>query len=329
MQRILLLSLMIFASMFILPSQAKKLPMAAKASAPTVPSPIARSTSATVKVNLTTKEITGVLDGDTKYNFWTFDGTVPGPMIRVRVGDTVELTLKNDKNNQMPHNIDLHAVTGPGGGAVMTLADPGDSKTIRFKAINPGVFVYHCAAPHIPTHIANGMYGLIIVDPEKGLAPVDHEYYIMQSEFYIDGKKGEIKGVADFSADKALLEHPDYVVFNGKTGALVGKGALKAKVGDTVRLFVGNIGPNLISSFHVIGEIFDKVYVEGGTMINENVQTTLIPAGGAAIVEFKVEVPGNLLLVDHSIFRAIDKGAVGILTVTGKEVPGIYKGGIK
>ena len=324
MRQIYKLSIMILGLLLFMPLQSEAAKKAGMTTAPNVPSPITRTSPATVRVDLTTIEKTGVLDGDTKYNFWTFNGTVPGPMIRVRVGDTVELHLKNPDSNVMSHNIDLHAVTGPGGGAVMTLAEPGEEKAIRFKAINPGVFIYHCAAPHIPTHIANGMYGIIIVDPEKGLPPVDHEFYIMQSEFYIDGKKGA-KGVMDISLEKALLEHPDYVVFNGRTGALVGDGALKAKVGETIRLYVGNIGPNLISSFHIIGEIFDKVYVEGGTLINENIQTTLIPAAGAAIIEFKVEAPGNYLLVDHSIFRAIDKGAVGILSVTGPKNPGIIK----
>lgn len=162
------------------------------------------------------------------------------------------------------------------------------------------------------------MYGLILVEPEGGLPPVDREYYVMQGDFYTKGKYGE-QGMQPFDMNKAVDEHADYVVFNGKVGALTGDGSLTAKVGETVRIFMGNGGPNLVSSFHVIGEIFDKVHIEGGDLINENVQTTLVPAGGAAIVEFKVDVPGTFILVDHSIFRAFNKGALGMLKVEGKE----------
>lgn len=324
MYRFLFFTIAVFIAFSLFPLQTEAGNKTTLTHAPNVPPPVNRNKPATVRVDLYTEEVVGTLDGDTKYEFWTFNGTVPGPMIRVRVGDTVELHLKNLEKNMFPHNIDLHAVTGPGGGAVATLTDPGDETVVRFKALNPGVYIYHCATPHIPTHIANGMYGLILVEPKKGFGAADREYYIMQSEFYIEGKKGD-KGEQEFSMEKALAENPDYVVFNGRTGALVGDGALKAKVGEKVRLYVGNIGPNLISSFHVIGEIFDRVYMEGGSVFNENVQSTLIPAGGATIVEMKVEVPGNYILVDHSIFRAIDKGAVGILTVTGDKAEGIYK----
>jgi nitrite reductase (NO-forming) len=223
----------------------------------------------------------------------------------------------------MPHNIDLHAVNGPGGGAEATNVAPGKEAVFNFKALNPGLYVYHCAAAPVPMHIANGMYGLILVEPAGGLPKVDREYYIMQGEFYTKGKTDE-KGLQDFDQDKGVDERPTYVVFNGKKNALMGKNALEAKVGETVRLFVGNGGPNLVSSFHVIGEIFDRVYMEGGSKINENVQTTLIPAGGAAIVEFKVEEPGDYILVDHSIFRAFNKGAIGILKVTGEKNPKVY-----
>lgn len=176
-------------------------------------------------------------------------------------------------------------------------------------------------------HIANGMYGLILVEPEGGLAPVDKEYYVMQGDFYTEGSYGE-QGLQAFDMNKAIKEEADYVVFNGNVNALVNDNALQAKVGETIRLFVGNGGPNLVSSFHVIGEIFDKVHVEGGDLINNNIQTTLIPAGGAAIVEFKVDVPGTLVMVDHSIFRAFNKGALGMLKVEGEENHQIYSGKI-
>lgn len=174
-------------------------------------------------------------------------------------------------------------------------------------------------------HIANGMYGLILVEPEGGLPKVDKEYYVMQGDFYTKGENGK-PGFQPFDMKKAINETADYVVFNGNVDALTGDNALTANVGETVRLYVGNGGPNLISSFHVIGEIFDRVRIEGGSQINKNVQTTLIPAGGAAIVEFKVEVPGTLILVDHAIFRAFNKGALGMLKVTGPENETVYSG---
>ncbi len=276
-----------------------------------------------VIVHLEATEEEGELADGVTYKFWTFNSTVPGTFIRIRVGDEVELHLKNASNSVMPHNIDLHAVNGPGGGAEATNVAPGKTAIFNFKALNPGLYVYHCAAAPVPMHIANGMYGLILVEPAGGLPKVDREYYIMQSEFYTKGKTDE-KGLQEFDQDKGVDENPSYVVFNGKKNALMGDKMLEAKVGETVRLYVGNAGPNLASSFHVIGEIFDRVYVEGGSKINENVQTTLIPAGGAVIVEFKVEEPGEYVLVDHSIFRAFNKGAIGKLKVTGEKNPQVY-----
>ncbi len=294
-------------------------------SPPFVPKPIGDRDAAKLKVELEIVEKEGEMVNGVKYMYWTFGGTVPGSFIRTRVGDEVEFTLKNHPDNKLPHNIDLHAVTGPGGGAASSLVAPGHEVTFSFKTLNPGLYVYHCATAPVGMHIANGMYGLILVEPEGGLPPVDKEYYVMQGDFYTEGNYGEA-GNQPFSMGKAIKEQPDYVVFNGSVGGLVNDNALKAKVGETVRLFVGNGGPNLVSSFHVIGEIFDKVYVEGGSLINNNIQTTLIPAGGAAIVDFKVEVPGTLVLVDHSIFRAFNKGALGMLNVEGEKNLKIYSG---
>ncbi len=290
---------------------------------PFVPKPVGDRPAKKLIVNMEIKEIEGEMADGVKYVYWTFGGSVPGSFIRTRVGDEVEFTLKNHPDNKLPHNIDLHAVTGPGGGAASSLVAPGHEKTFNFKCINPGLYVYHCATAPVGMHIANGMYGLILVEPEGGLPPVDKEYYVMQGDFYTKGKYGE-PGMQPFDMTKAVDEHADYVVFNGKVGALTGEGALTAKVGETVRIYMGNGGPNLVSSFHVIGEIFDKVHIEGGDMINKNVQTTLIPAGGSAIVEFKVDVPGTFILVDHSIFRAFNKGAIGILKVTGEKNPKVY-----
>ena len=267
----------------------------------------------------------GELTDGVRYVFWTFGGTVPGSFIRTRVGDEIEFHLQNHPDNKLPHNIDLHAVTGPGGGAESSFVAPGHEKVFSFKTLNPGLYVYHCATAPVGMHIANGMYGLILVEPDGGLPLVDREYYIMQGDFYTKGANGE-RGLQPFDMQKAVDEKADYVVFNGNVGALTGDNAITAKVGETVRLFVGNGGPGLVSSFHVIGEIFDKVHVEGGDLINENVQTTMIPAGGAAIVEFHVNVPGTFILVDHSIFRAFNKGALGMLKVEGEENENIYTG---
>jgi len=294
-------------------------------SPPMVPPATHRDHPAKVIVELEVREIEKEISEGVSYTFWTFGGTVPGSFIRVRQGDTVEFHLKNHPDNKMPHNIDLHGVTGPGGGAASSFTAPGHESQFSFKALNAGIYVYHCATAPVGMHVANGMYGLLLVEPPEGLPPVDHEYYVMQGDFYTVGKYRE-RGHQDFDMQKAIDERPTYVVFNGSEGALVGDHALQAKTGETVRLFVGNGGPNLVSSFHVIGEIFDRVRYEGGTKEQENVQTTLIPAGGAAIVEFHIDVPGSYILVDHSIFRAFNKGALAVLKAEGPEDKSIYSG---
>jgi nitrite reductase (NO-forming) len=299
---------------------------AALVAPPGVPPQLDRAKPARVVVELTTTEEKGTLANGVEYTFWTFGGSVPGPFVRVRAGDMVEIRLENLTSSHNAHSIDLHAVTGPGGGAAVTQIMPGETGAFEWKALNPGLYVYHCATPHVPIHIANGMYGMILVEPEQGMPRADREYYVMQGEFYTTGRTME-PGHQHFDASKARDERPEYVVFNGRMGALMDKGALTAKTGETVRLFVGNGGPNLISSFHVIGEIFDRVWPEAGLPGDprRNVQTTLIPAGGAAIVEMKMDLPGRFLLVDHSISRAMDKGALGALVVTGDTPPGIFK----
>jgi nitrite reductase (NO-forming) len=302
--------------------------------APAVPPPIKRKHATKVIVHLEVREVTKRLADGVEYLFWTFGGDVPGSFIRIREGDQVEFHLNNHQDSKMPHNIDLHAVTGPGGGAASSFTAPGHSSQFSFKALNPGLYVYHCATAPVGMHVGNGMYGLILVEPKEGLPPVDREYYVMQGDFYTVGKYGE-EGMQYFDMNKAIDERPTYVLFNGAVGALVGDKAITAKSGETVRLYVGNGGPNLTSSFHVIGEIFDTVYLEGGTQKSHNVQTTMIPSGGSAIVDFKVEVPGTYILVDHSLFRAFNKGAIGMLKVegptdqivySGKEVDAVYLG---
>ena len=290
---------------------------------PNVPPPITRTRPTKVIVNLEVTEKNVEIADSVLYTVWSFGGTVPGRFIRVREGDQVEFHLTNAKSSKVPHNIDLHAVTGPGGGAKASLTLPGGESVFSFSAMNPGLFVYHCATAPVPMHLANGMYGLILVEPAAGMSPVDREYYVMQSEFYTPGKFGD-HGLQPFDMDRGIQEKPNYIVFNGRVGALTGAGALQANVGERVRLYVGNAGPNLISSFHIIGEIFDNVYTEAGSLATHNVQTTLVPAGGATIVEFGVEVPGDLILVDHAIFRAFTHGALGILHVTGADNPKVF-----
>jgi len=292
---------------------------------PNAAPPVNRDHAAKVVVKIEVRELEAEIADGTKYRFWTFGGTVPGPMIRVRRGDLVELHLMNHPQNTMPHNMDLHAVTGPGGGASSNFAAPGHQSQFSFQALNEGVYIYHCATAPVPMHIANGMYGLIVVEPEGGYPKVDREFYVVQGDFYTKGGFKE-PGLQPFDMDKAIAEQATYVLFNGRDGALVGDKALKAKVGERVRMFIGNGGPNLVSSFHVIGEIFDEVRPEGGRVPQHDVQTTLVPAGGATMVEFALEVPGTFVLVDHSIFRAFNKGALGMLKVEGAEDKLVYSG---
>lgn len=291
--------------------------------APAVPPAVGKRKAQTIDIRFEAKEYKGPLAEGVQYEFWSFNGTVPGPMARVRAGDEVRFHLSNAKENVQQHNIDIHAVNGPGGGAAVNTVNPGESKVFIWKALNPGLYIYHCAAGSIVDHIANGMYGLILVEPEGGLPKVDREFYVFESEFFTSDPED---GIAAFDISKGLDEHPTHVVFNGREGGLLGKNALKANAGETIRIYFGNIGPNGISSFHIIGEIFDNVYHEGGIngLVNHNIQTTLVPSAGATIVEFKVENPGTYVLVDHSIFR-VAKGAIGHLVVEGKKNTAVFR----
>ncbi len=282
-----------------------------------------RDYRAHVEVELDVVEKVMEIAPGVEYMFWTFGGSVPGPMIRVRHGDYVTFTLQNHPSSMMPHNIDLHAVTGQGGGAEATLISPGQQATFSFTALNPGVYIYHCATAPVGMHIANGMYGLIVVEPKEGFSEVDHEFYVVQGDFYTVGDYGQ-RGLQPFDMARAIKEDASYVVFNGSANSMVGDNALFVEAGDSVRLFLGNGGPNLSSSFHVIGEIFDEVSVEGGDLRNYNVQTTMIPAGGSAMAEFVVDVPGTYNMVDHAIFRAFNKGAIGQIVATGEHDHNVF-----
>ena len=315
-----------------------------------------------VVINLQTTEVTAEIMPGVTYEYWTFNGTVPGPFLRVKEGDDVVVRLahvhaayaEGDSAHSFAldsfvinevsanggaadghmagmvtghaeHSVDLHAVTGPGGGAVYTKVAPNETNAFQFKATRPGLYIYHCASAHIPTHVANGMYGMILVEPKGGLSKVDREFYVMQGELYTTGKFGEL-GHQPLDTAKLLSERPEYFVFNGRVGALTGSRALKANVGETVRIFFG-VGSHIASNFHVIGGIFDRLFSEGDIISppHRNVQTTIVPPGGAAMAEFTIEAPGKYLLVDHSLTRAIDKGALGELVVTGDEQPEIFK----
>jgi nitrite reductase (NO-forming) len=291
-----------------------------------LPPPIGKREPKTVRLDLITVEQEGRLAEATTFGYWTFNGKVPGPFVRVRVGDTVDVHLTNAADSNMIHSVDFHAATGPGGGAAALQVDPGDEKSMTFKALVPGLYVYHCATPMVAEHIANGMYGLILVEPEAGLPPVDHEFYIMQGEIYTEAAFGQ-HGSQEFSVEKLLNERPEYFVFNGSVGAISKLHPLRAKVGETVRLFFGVGGPNFTSSFHVIGEIFDKVYALGG-LTNpplEGIQTVTVAPGGAVITEFKLHVPGNYTIVDHALAR-VERGLAGLLIVEGAPNPEIYNG---
>lgn len=292
-----------------------------------VPSePQAPDADGIIRIYLKTQEVIAQTAPDIYQNYWTFSKQVPGPMLRVREGDTVEVTLENDSTSLHHHNIDLHAVSGPGGGASLSDVAPGEKKTFRFKALNPGLYIYHCAMPNVSSHNSHGQYGLIMVDPldpTLALEKVDKEFYIVQGEFYTTGGIGK-RGLMKFDSNGLIDGTPTYVVFNGKIESAP---RLHAKVGDKIRMYVGNGGVNLISSFHVIGEVFDKVYPEAaigeGSAIYKNVQTTAVLPGGAAIVEFTASTPGKFLLVDHALAR-MNKGAWAVLEVSGDQQKDIF-----
>ncbi len=280
--------------------------------------------SAVRELYLETTEVLAEIAPGIIFNYWTFNDTVPGPLFRVREGDVVKVTIHNRPESLHHHNVDFHAATGPGGGGAVSIVGPGETKTFHFRALNPGLFVYHCAVPNMAVHMAHGMYGMILVEPKEGLPSVDKEFYVMQGELYTTGSLGR-RGLQIFDAKKMMNGVPEYITFNGRPHGLMNK--MYAEVGDRVRMYVGNGGVAHSSSFHVVGEIFDLVYPEasiGGAMFR-NVQTTNVPAGGATIVEFVVDYPGDYVLVDHALMRT-DRGAWGVLTVTGDADPEIFDG---
>jgi len=261
----------------------------------------------TVNVTLTVKELLISIAPDVAYHAWTFNGTVPGPVLRVRQGQTVHFTLIND--GAMPHSIDFHAAQTPWNVNYQEIP-AGKSFSFNWKANYPGVFMYHCGAPVAIYHMANGMYGQIIVDPANGWAPAK-EYALVQSEFYTAQQPD---GTYSVDPTKLGTANPDYVVFNGYVNQY--KAApLVAKAGQRIRLFIVNAGPSEFSAFHVIGAIFSDVYIDGNPanhMIGD--QTVTVPPGGSAVVELTIPEPGLYPFVTHS-FSSVGKGALGVIKV--------------
>lgn len=296
------------------------------APAPKVPPPIVRQYATRVQLDLEIREHTKTLADGVNYTYWTFGDDCPGPFIRVREGDLIETHLSNHPDNSVAHNISFQGATAPDGGGDASLVEPGHSATFTWRAMHPGLYLYRSVSPPAGLQVANGMYGLILVQPRAESPKVDREYYVVQSEFYTEGKFGE-RGSQGFSLDKAMRSQPEYVVFNGRVGALTGPGALEARVGERVRLYVANAGPNLPSSFHIQGVIFDAVYGDGGDVPSgHNVQSVNIPPGSTVVVEYTAQVPGQYAVVDNSIFSASNRGASGSMRVIGRPNDLIFTG---
>ncbi len=293
-----------------------------------IPSPIRRSRTMHHDLTLTAREVLAEIEPGVRFLYMTFDGQVPGPLLRIRVGDTVRLTLRNPHGNTLLHTVDLHAVYGPGGGMEALLAAPGQEKSLFFKALYPGSFVYHCAVPDLDFHIASGMYGMILVEPEEGLPPVTREFYLGQHETYVAAAAGP-QGFHAFDFDALLREDPTYVLLNGQKQALTpdGYGALAANVGETVRIFFVNGGPNLTSSFHPIGNVWTKLWVNGTfrTAPDAYMQTCAVPPGSTLVADLALPVPGQVKLVDHALTRVVRKGMLGVIDVAGPAQPQIFR----
>ncbi len=290
-----------------------------------VPPPINRTATATDNIYIEAEELVGQLEPGTSYTYWTYNGTVPGPFLRVLVNDTVVVHFTNSKTSTMTHSIDFHAVIGPGGGMPLDTAAPGQSVTFTFKAMNPGLFVYHCGTPDASEHIANGMFGLILVQPSVPLPPVDREFYVMQSELYTEWPV-HTAGNQLFDRGKLLNETPTYFVFNGAYQALTKTNELHAAVNQTIRIYFGNAGPNFFSAFHIIGEILDRAW-QYGDLIDpplHGVQSITVPPGAALVADVHLLYPGNYNMVDHDLTRAVDLGALGVINVTGPANHTIY-----
>lgn len=310
-----------------------------------VSTPIARAVPMTVSVTLVAREVVAEIALGQTFWYWTFNGSVPGPLIRVMEGDTVDVTLVNSLDSVEPHNLDFHAAIAPGGGADATNVAPGETRNFQFVATRQGAYLYHCAAEGMPwEHLSRGMYGLILVEPPGGLAPGYREFYVGQSEWYVspvpdeeggeeeeeeeEGGEGEEEeeeeegegGGATLAFDwaKAAAELPEYYTFNGHTRALTDPAlfgaAMQVVQGSNVRIFYVNAGPNKTSSLHLVGGIFDRVMPGYFGDVLRNVETVSVASGSALVAEFSTPALGTFPLVDHALFR-IPKGAAGTVTV--------------
>jgi nitrite reductase (NO-forming) len=314
--------------------QAKEVDTDQVAADPTdIPDPIDRDEPTTHDVTLTVEEVTAEIEPGVTFDYLTFDGQIPGPMVRVRQGDTINFTMENLDGNQLPHNVDFHAVYGTGGGAVATTASPGSENSMKFQARYPGAFIYHCAVPRLDYHISAGMFGMIVVEPKGGLPEVDRELYFGQHELYTDKPTGE-EGHHAPDPEAMAAEDPTYVLLNGEkyAWAAANRGPIETNVGETVRVFMVDGGPNLSSNFHPIGNVWSRAYRDGGlpedgdvaAYADKHIQTMKVPPGSCMIGEMEMEVTERIKLVDHALSRVRHKGLLAEVDANGAEDEAIY-----
>jgi nitrite reductase (NO-forming) len=293
-----------------------------------LPPPIHRQHAIHHTIELEAREVHAKLDDGTEFDFMTWDGQVPGPMIRVRQGDTVTLTVKSANGNVRPHSLDIHAVMGTGGGSNATMVGPGQSRSEFFKCTYPGAFIYHCAVPNLDEHISRGMFGMIVVEPYDGLPIVNSEIYIGQHEIYTR-EPFATKGTAHFDYSRMAAEDPTYVLFNGAVNALTADrfGPVKGKVGETRRVFMVCGVPNLGSSLHPIGNVWKECWPQGA-LANpplHYIQTQPVAPGSCFVGHLDLLVPETIKLVDHALSRVARKGLLAEIAVTGTDRPDIFK----
>ncbi|MGN8217904.1 copper-containing nitrite reductase [Halococcus morrhuae DSM 1307] len=308
--------------------QAQQKAMERVAADPTdIPEPIDRTEPKHHEITLEAKEVTAEIEDGVTFNFMTFDGRVPGPMIRLREGDTVSFTMENLPENKREHNVDMHAIYGTGGGSVATTAEPGTANGMRFEATYPGAYIYHCAVPNMDQHISTGMFGMVLVEPKAGMPPVDREFYLGQHEVYTDKAVGE-QGHHGFDADAMLNEAPTYVLFNGEKYPFTPDryGTMSAETGETVRVFLVTGGPNVSSNFHPIGNVWTRAWRDGAlaSQPERYVQTMKVPPGSCMVGEMDLPVPSRIKLVDHALTRVTRRGLLAEIDVTGPERPEVF-----
>jgi nitrite reductase (NO-forming) len=288
--------------------------------------PLDRSPVKTVRLD-TTHKIIEIAPG-VKFSAWTFGDQVPGPTVRARVGDRIKFVMTNRSDEPvaapslvaapMMHSMDFHAAMVSPQDKYRSIA-PGQTIEFEFTANYPGIFMYHCGTPMILEHIASGMYGAVIVEPRDGYpTKADREYVIIQSEFYAKAPaKGSKSGAYVLDTDRLRMAQPTHTVFNGVHNGMV-KAPLAAKSGEWVRLHVLNVGPSRTSSFHVVGTIFDRVWMEGNPDNQfRGMQTVLLGSSNSATVEFLIPEDGSYIMVDHHFANA-SQGAIGLISTSAK-----------